>query len=206
MYTPSVSVAPREASTSSKLGKYVIPPETKVMCNIYGAHRHPSIWDDHDSFNPMRFNEAPPGQPVKVRAMIEEGYFPFGYGGHGCIGKNLAQEAVLMMLAMLFSKFIVTPKPGTKMADFNTTNSAQILGFMEAVDGVHVVLRDREEASYVIDKTTRNRERDEEGERAHVSASGGQVELTLEEVQKHTSRESCWLVLNGKVIPFKAPP
>jgi len=43
----------------------------------------------------------------KVRAMIEEGYFPFGYGGHGCIGKNLAQEAVLMMLAMIFSQFEV---------------------------------------------------------------------------------------------------
>jgi hypothetical protein len=26
-----------------------------------------------------------------LREFMEEGFFPFGYGGHSCIGKNLAQ-------------------------------------------------------------------------------------------------------------------
>jgi len=101
MYTPSVSVAPREASEEKELGNYKIPTGTKaihalpcvtlyesfhpilhvpvfceVMCNIYGAHRHPSLWNDHDKFDPMRFNEAPNGEDVKVTPTLILYHYP----------------------------------------------------------------------------------------------------------------------------------
>ena len=37
---------------------YTIPKDTKIMCNIYGAHRHPAVWERAATFDPMRFNEA----------------------------------------------------------------------------------------------------------------------------------------------------
>ena len=86
-------VAPRASTRPSALGGFTIPPETKVMCNIFGAHRHQSYWERPLEFDPLRFNDAPTGEPVRLRPFVAEGFFPFGYGGHGCIGKNLAQEA-----------------------------------------------------------------------------------------------------------------
>ena len=41
------------------------------------------------------------------------------------------------------SRHAVRPKPGTRPAQFNTLNSAQILGFTEAIGGVHVTLTPR---------------------------------------------------------------
>merc|ERR1712137_1531640 len=91
----------------------------------------------------MRFNDAPPGEPVHLRALIPEGFFPFGYGGHSCIGKNLAQEVTLMMWAMLISNYRIRKAPGKEKANFNTLKSDQILGFIEPIDGCYITLEKR---------------------------------------------------------------
>ena len=79
LYTPSTSVAPRAATEPSPLGGYTIPAETKVMCNIYGAHRHPKYWKDAERFDPMRFNEGKSNkiEDVRVRGFVEEGFVRF---------------------------------------------------------------------------------------------------------------------------------
>ena len=114
LYTPSTSVAPRAATKPSELGGFIIPAETKVMCNIYGAHRHPKYWKNAEKFDPMRFNEGKSDalQDIKVRGFIEEGYFPFGYGGHSCIGKAIAMECTTICWAMAIATNKMYRTPG----------------------------------------------------------------------------------------------
>jgi len=213
LYTPSTSVAPRACSKPSQLGEFTIPAGTNTMCNIYGAHRHPEFWRNPEEFDPMRFNENGPGEPVQVKGFVEEGFFPFGYGGHSCIGKNLAQLATLMMWAMLVSNHRLCKTPGKPEAEFNTLKSDQILGFIEPVNGCHISLEERphdavldEAANKLVAEETPKRKA---AERAAVEALKHKTseivdvqkrQIPMSEVEMHSTRETgVWFVIDNKV-------
>ena len=213
LYTPSTSVAPRSCTQDSPLGEYKIPKGTNVMCNIYGSHRHKDYWPDALTFDPMRFNDAVPGEPVHLKALIPEGFFPFGYGGHGCIGKNLAQEVTLMMWAMLISNHRIRKAPGKENAHFNTLKSDQILGFIEPVDGCFITLEKRKVDTAANEAAVEALNKESGSVRDVNTASPTKVPLnvdinrpiTMEEVAKHTTRESgIWFVI--KDVVYDATP
>eukprot|EP01065_Artemidia_motanka_P037847 TRINITY_DN46753_c0_g1_i1.p1 TRINITY_DN46753_c0_g1~~TRINITY_DN46753_c0_g1_i1.p1 ORF type:complete len:639 (+),score=207.03 TRINITY_DN46753_c0_g1_i1:55-1917(+) len=203
LYTPSVSVAPRECTKEggSEFANFKIPPGTKMMCNIFGSHRHPKFWDRAEVFDPMRWNEAKPGEPVSCLQFAPEGFFPFGYGAHSCIGKNLAQLTCVVILARLVGRFGILPKEGSAPATFNTTNSEQILGFTEAIGGVHVNLVERPvRAGGAVTARAGPSVQPTAAAAAPTQAQiprGGKH--TWEEVKKHTTRDSLWFVLNKQV-------
>ena len=213
LHTPSTSVAPRAATATSEFGGFQIPAETKMMCNIYGAHRHPQFWKDPLRFNPMRFNEGPSDKltDIKVRGFIEEGYFPFGYGGHSCIGKAIAIECTTICWAMMIGTHRIYKTPGKPDAEFNTLKSDQILGFIETQNGVWVSLeprpRDMEKEALAPTrilneselklKEFQRRAEQEKKLKADVNRSR---KITMEEVSRHNSRETgVWFVIDGKV-------
>ena len=159
----------------------------------------------------MRFNEAPPGQPVKVRGFVEEGFFPFGYGGHSCIGKNIAMLCTSISWAMLIGVHRVYRTPGYEKADFNTSKSKQILGFIEAQNGCHISLEHRPvDAALEVgapDRILNESERkgieynQRVADEVNKYATGDRQRLvTMEEVAKHTSAETgYWLVIRDVV-------
>mmetsp|Transcript_8359 Transcript_8359/g.10886 ORF Transcript_8359/g.10886 Transcript_8359/m.10886 type:complete len:631 (+) Transcript_8359:120-2012(+) len=209
LYTPSTSVAPRACTQDSPLGNYTIPKGTNVMCNIYGSHRDPKYWENAEEFDPMRFNDAKPGEPVHLTPFIPQGFFPFGYGGHGCIGKNLAQEVTLMMWAVTIANHHIRKAPGKENAHFNTLKSDQILGFIEPINGCYLTLEKRkvDEAANSAATSRIRAEREalrksREGESAKKELTAVDINrtITLEEVQRHKSREDgVWFVISGKV-------
>mmetsp|Transcript_41078 Transcript_41078/g.66129 ORF Transcript_41078/g.66129 Transcript_41078/m.66129 type:complete len:583 (+) Transcript_41078:501-2249(+) len=213
LYTPSTSVAPRACTTSSPLGDYTIPAGTNVMCNIYGAHRHPKYWEDPLKFDPLRFNDAAPGEPIRVKGFVPEGFFPFGYGGHSCIGRALAQFATTMMWAMLIASSRIYKTPGKPNAHFNTLKSDQILGFIEAVNGCHISLEKRKrdiQADEAMDKMADETARmlKVQQQNAVNSLKQGQTEgttdrnrvISMDEVARHNNRgDGIWFVIDGNV-------
>ena len=223
LYTPSTSVAPRHCTENSPLGQYTIPAGTNVMCNLYGAHRHPAFWPDPLRFDPLRFNEAAPGEPVRAKGFAKEGFFPFSIGGHSCIGRNLAQEFAIMLWAATFGTYRVFKAPSQKNAHFNTLHSDQILGFIEAVEGSHVSLAKRpldQKAEALARKAldlsapthherlVRDVQRLTEEQRAGTAATANELDqavdrnrpITMAEVKKHASKEAgFWFVISGKV-------
>ena len=93
------------------------------------------------------------------------------------------------------------------MADFNTTNSAQILGFLEAVEGVQVTLTDRAPATYTRAVQAPMTSHAKPQPLQAAQPAGSSDRLTMEVVSRHASRDSCWIVLEGKVLdvtPFIA--
>jgi len=212
LYTPSTSVAPRAATAPSEFGGYVIPAETKVMCNIYGAHRHPKYWKNPELFNPMRFNEGKSDAlpDIKVRGFVEEGFFPFAYGGHSCVGKAIAIECTTICWAMTIATFRLFRTPGWPDAEFNTLKSDQILGFIEAQNGVHVSLL-RRHRDPVLEAAAPQRilNESEKAQRDYVkrlelarskAAVNRERPITMAEIQEHvTPEKGIWFVIDGKV-------
>lgn len=218
LYTPSTSVAPRHCTEPSPLGKYTIPAGTNVMANLYGAHRHPDYWEEPEAFDPLRFNEAPAGEPVHARGFAREGLFPFSIGGHSCIGRNVAQEFAIMLWATLIGNFRVFKAPGQPLAEFNTLHSDQILGFIEAINGCHVSLEHRPvdraldelavariaQATPLYQANLKEKLVELKKEQAAadkaIAAGDRSRPITMKEVEAHTNPEDgVWFVIEGKV-------
>ena len=68
---------------------------------------------------------------------------------------------------------------------------------------MHVHLKERASASYSRQNNAKKHPSSNANVRDEASVTSANVQnfpLTMEEVKKHTSRESCWFVLNGKVL------
>lgn len=196
MYSPSVSVAPRACAKDSQLGQFRIPAETKIMCNIHSSHRHSKYWDRPTIFDPMRWNTAETGKVGDITCkQFALGFYPFGFGGHGCIGKNLAQIFTKMIVATLVCNAQIVPKAGKEPASFNTLNSAQILGFTEAIGGVHVFFQQRPK----VKARVRKQEKKTENKMVKEKSGTGNTVYSWDEIKKHNSKDSCWFVINDEV-------
>eukprot|EP00397_Hematodinium_sp_SG-2012_P011228 GEMP01011362.1.p1 GENE.GEMP01011362.1~~GEMP01011362.1.p1 ORF type:complete len:510 (+),score=111.25 GEMP01011362.1:81-1610(+) len=148
--SPSTSTAPRYVAKDTLLGDYVIPAETKILINIWGAHYHPAYWTNPQTFDPHRFDDTPVGYA----------WLPFGSGGHRCLGQRTAQDNMIYAVAYLVANYALVLKSvpsgkklGSRWASkasklaWNTTLSQQLLGFTEPLDPVMVSLTPRQSAS-----------------------------------------------------------
>lgn len=96
LYPPAAFIS-RTAQTADELcGREILKGDT-VMLPIYALHRHHSLWDDPDSFDPERFAE---GQTIDRFAFL-----PFGDGPRICIGAQFAMTEAQIILASLINKF-----------------------------------------------------------------------------------------------------
>ncbi len=94
LYPPIVSIS-RVAVGADELAGQAIHPGTMVIVAPYVLHRHRSLWERPDEFDPNRFLGP-------ARAAIDRyAYLPFGAGARGCIGSVFAlQESVLAVAAI----------------------------------------------------------------------------------------------------------
>jgi cytochrome P450 / NADPH-cytochrome P450 reductase len=83
-------------------GKYRVTPEDAIICNFKGLHHDPAVWgDDCDEFRPERFLN---GGWEKLPA---NSWKPFGSGVRACIGRYLAEQEIMMTMAMVLQRFVV---------------------------------------------------------------------------------------------------
>ena len=89
----------RKSAEEVELDDYIIPKETDVMINVYNLHRDPKIWEQADEFIPERFEQE--------RDFPEHAFIPFGTGVRFCIGRNLALQEIVYILAYLYKNYKV---------------------------------------------------------------------------------------------------
>jgi cytochrome P450 len=77
------------------LGTYLIPARCEVILAPFLSHRDPVRFPQPDRFSPSRWKG--------LRTSPYE-YFPFGAGGHGCVGRMLAWRLMHSMLAALIRR------------------------------------------------------------------------------------------------------
>jgi cytochrome P450 len=106
---PPVAIISREAIAADVLAGQRIPAGTMVVIAPWVLHRHRTLWQDPDTFDPSRF------LPGASDAIDRYAYLPFGAGPRVCIGSTFAMQEMIIMLATLARFFRLDVMPGHKV-------------------------------------------------------------------------------------------
>lgn len=110
LYPPAAHLI-RSNLSEEMLGKYRIPPGTDCLLMIGDLHRNPEYWGmDANDFRPDRFEN--------FDSVPWHCYKPFGDGIHKCLGYQLAQIELPLILALLLSTFEFNLVDGDQFEDW----------------------------------------------------------------------------------------
>jgi cytochrome P450 len=90
---PPVPFMSRAAIREDRLGGMKIPAGSLVMIAPYVLHRHRTLWNEPESFDPDRF------MPGRRETIDRYAYLPFGAGPRVCIGASFSLQETVIVLA-----------------------------------------------------------------------------------------------------------
>lgn len=99
---PPAPIITRQVEQAFELGSLTLAEGTTVYVPIQAVHRHETLWEDPDRFDPSRFL---PGASPRHRYA----YLPFGAGPRICIGSAFAVMEAVAILAVLLSAYRFEP-------------------------------------------------------------------------------------------------
>lgn len=103
---PPAPIISRDSIGADVVGGIAIRPGTSIMISPWVLHRHRTLWDDPDYFDPERFA---PGRREKIPRFA---YIPFGAGPRICIGMGFSMQEALIILAAILKRFRLELVPG----------------------------------------------------------------------------------------------
>lgn len=106
---PPVPFLSRQAIAADHLAGADVAPGTRVIVAPWVLHRHRTLWQEPDLFEPERF------APGRRDAISRFAYLPFGAGPRICIGAGFAMQEMLIALAMIVRRFQPRPVPGARI-------------------------------------------------------------------------------------------
>ncbi|KAF9812238.1 hypothetical protein IEO21_06278 [Rhodonia placenta] len=96
---PMRSVSAVDATTIGG-GKYAVEKDQTIVISVAMAMRDPKVWgEDADEFRPERMLDG------KFEALPPNAWQPFGHGMRACIGRALAWQEMIIILALIFQRF-----------------------------------------------------------------------------------------------------
>ncbi|WP_438382728.1 cytochrome P450 [Asaia sp. BMEF1] len=105
--TPPAPIIIREVTEAFSLEGVRLEKGTRLVVPIYALHRHRSLWEAPEIFDPTRFvAQAGQSRPQDDRYA----YMPFGAGPRICIGARFAETEALTILAMTMKRLTLTPE------------------------------------------------------------------------------------------------
>jgi cytochrome P450 len=103
---PPIAAMSRTAIGADELAGVAIKPGALVVIAPYVLHRHRSLWDRPNVFDPGRYLNG-------GRENIDRfAYLPFGVGPRICIGATFAMQEATLVLAALMKTFVLELAPG----------------------------------------------------------------------------------------------
>jgi cytochrome P450 len=99
LYPPAPAVTGRRAVAADEICGVKVSPGERVMISTWVLHRHRTLWDDPERFDPDRFS------PARSEGRPRFAYMPFGGGPRICIGAQLAMTEATLILATLAQRF-----------------------------------------------------------------------------------------------------
>lgn len=98
LYPPVPSLS-REAIDDDEAAGYAIPKGSLVIISPWVLHRHRTLWNTPDLFQPDRF------LPERREAIDRYQFLPFGAGPRVCIGQGFAMQEAALALSSLLRRF-----------------------------------------------------------------------------------------------------
>lgn len=108
IYPPTALLA-RQNIEDDVIGGYHVPAGSLVTLIPYLIHRHPTIWENPERFDPERFT------PEAVEARPKYAYIPFASGPRVCIGNNFALLEMTLAFAMVVARYQLTAVSNEKI-------------------------------------------------------------------------------------------
>ncbi len=103
---PPIAAISRVANGPDEPAGVTVQRGSMVVIAPYVLHRHRTLWNAPDHFNPHRFLGT-------ARAEIDRfAYLPFGAGVRTCIGSAFALQEATLVLATIMKHFILEAVPG----------------------------------------------------------------------------------------------
>jgi cytochrome P450 len=100
---------PIAAISRDELAGCQIEAGSLVVISSYVLHRHRTLWERPDEFDPNRFLN-------RTRANMDRfSYLPFGAGPRVCIGAGFALQNAAIIIATLMKNFQLDLVPGTRV-------------------------------------------------------------------------------------------
>ncbi|CAI9088255.1 OLC1v1022536C1 [Oldenlandia corymbosa var. corymbosa] len=100
LHPPAPLLLPRQSKERCEINGYEIPAKTRVAVNAWAINRHPSYWNDAETFRPERFLDG----KIDFKGTNFE-YIPFGAGRRICPGIQFGMATVELLLAKLLYHF-----------------------------------------------------------------------------------------------------
>ncbi len=101
---PPAAVIVRSATEDTTLGAEPVRKGEALIFPIHAIHRHRTLWEQPDAFNPDHFS------PEAVKARPRHAFMPFGGGPRICIGMMFAILEGVAILATLARRFAPEPE------------------------------------------------------------------------------------------------
>ena len=114
LYAPIPGSQPRVVIRDMEILGHFVLAGTVISAQAYSLHRDPAVWEDAEKFMPERWLEAD-------TTKMERAWWPFGSGGRGCIGRNLAMWEMRMVLAAVYANFETESASSPEGVDSYTT-------------------------------------------------------------------------------------
>ena len=97
-YPVSMSIA-RVLGEPLTIGGDTFPAGTQVLVLLHALHHHPDYWDDPWEIKPERWTSPEPRVPYS--------YVPFLLGARKCVGRDMAEQQMLLVLTAVVRRFDV---------------------------------------------------------------------------------------------------
>jgi len=108
LYPPAWMI-PHFVDQEAIVGGHRIPARSPILLSPFVSHRDPTFWPDPEAFDPERFT------PERSAGRPRYAYYPFGGGGHQCIGNYFAMMEAQLITAMMVQRLRPRLVPGHRV-------------------------------------------------------------------------------------------
>ncbi len=123
---PPAPLLVRSAVAAGELGGHRLRRSQVVSLHIYAMHRHRTLWDEPDAFDPDRFLPERGQHP---------GWLPFGFGPRVCIAAQFALAEIAVVVARLLAELELSATGPEPVVSLQVTT--------KSLNGLHVIARPR---------------------------------------------------------------
>lgn len=123
LHLPVPLLVPHKTETEVKLGKYIIPKNTRILVNAWSMARDPMYWENPLTFNPERFFE---NEQIEYKGQHFK-FIPFGSGRRMCPGISFAHRVVSLTVASFVYHFDWKLPHAREEMDMNTVFGLTLL-------------------------------------------------------------------------------
>ncbi|XP_049903000.1 cytochrome P450 4A12A isoform X10 [Epinephelus moara] len=128
LYPPVPGTARKTTKPMTFPDGRTLPKGTHIGISIYGTHRNPSVWENPDVFDPLRF------LPENVSKRSPHAFVPFSAGPRNCIGQNFAMNELKVATALTLRRYQLIEDPTQKPKIIQNL-------VLRSLNGIHIKIK-----------------------------------------------------------------